>query len=203
MCSHGSLLEGLGQGRMSVASAGNVLGRGAILEGKSTLSNHLTGVGANDVNTKKTISLRVGNHLDDTLSVEVGLGTGVGAEREGSDAVGDLLALQVLFGLANPGDLGVGVHDRGNAAVVDVTVALLDVLNNGNSLLLGLVGQHRAKGDITNAADVRNLGTVLRVNDDTATLIELHANVLKTQVTGVRAAANGNENNLSVQLQSC
>lgn len=199
---HGGLLESLGEGRVSVAGAGNILAGSAILEGKGTLSNHLTGVGADDVNTENTVGLGVGDHLDHTLSVEVGLGAGVGAEGEGTDAVGDTGLLELLLGLANPGNLGEGVHDRGNAAVVDVAVTLLDVLNGSNGLLLGLVGKHGAEGDITNAANVGDLGAVLGVDDDTAALVLLEANVLEAETLGVGAAANSDKNDVTLELCS-
>ena len=199
---HGSLLESLGEGRVSVASAGNILGRSTVLEGKGTLSNHLTGVGADDVNTEKTVGLGVGDHLNHTLSVEVGLGAGVGAEGEGADLVGDTGLLELLLGLANPGNLGEGVHDRGDAAVVNVAVTLLDVLDGSNGLLLSLVGKHGAEGDITNAADVGDLGAVLGVDDDAAALILLETNVLEAETLGVGTAADSDKDNITLELCS-
>lgn len=198
--SHGSLLESLSQGRVSVARSRNVLGGSAVLQSQGTLGNHLTGVGADDVDTKETIGLGVGNHLDHAVSVEVGLGSRVGAEGEGADSVGDLLVLEVLLGLADPGDLGESVHDGGDDTVVDMAVTLLDVLDNGDSLFLGLVGKHGTEGNITHTSDVGDLGSVLGVDDDTATLVELHANVLDTQATGVRSSADGDEHNIRFNL---
>src|SRR3954447_2524720 len=107
---HGSLLEGLGEGRVSVTCAGNVLAGGTVLNGKGSLSDHLTGTGSDDVDTENAVGLGIGDELDNTLSVEVGLGTGVGAEGEGTDAVLDTGSLDLGLVLANPGDLGVGVH---------------------------------------------------------------------------------------------
>lgn len=199
---HGSLLESLGKGRVGVAGASNVLARSTILKGKGTLSNHLTSVGADNVNTEKAVSLGVGDHLDHTIGVEVGLSAGVGAEREGTDAVGDTGLLELLLRLANPGDLGEGVHDGGNATVIDVAVTLLNVLDGSNGLLLGLVGKHGAEGDITDAADVGDLGAVLGVDDDTAALILLEANVLKAETLGVGAATDSDKDDITLELYS-
>lgn len=190
---HGSLLEGLGKCGVSVAGSGNVLTGSTIFESQSTLSDHLTSVGADDVNAENAVSLGISEHLDHTLSVLVGLGSGVGNEGEGSDSVRDVLVLQVLLALADPGDLRVGVHNGGNGTIVDMTIPLLDVLDNGNSLLLSLMGKHRAEGDITDTSDVGDLGSVLGVNDDTAAVISLKANVLKAEAAGVRSSTNGNE----------
>lgn len=203
MSGHGSLLEGLGEGRVSVAGSGNVLGRGTVLQSQSTLSNHLTGVGTNDVDTQQAVGLGISNHLDQTLGIQVGLGSGVGAEGEGSDSVRDLLILEVLLGLANPSNLRVGVHDGGDGSVVDVAVTLLDVLDNGDGLLLSLVGKHGAEGGITNTSDVGDLGSVLGVDDNTAALVDLEANVLKAKASGVGSSANGNKNDIGLNLQNC
>lgn len=198
--SHGSLLEGLGQGRVSVARPRDILARCAVLESQSTLSNHLTGVGANDVDTQQSVRLGVGEHLDHTLGVLVGLGSGVGAEGESSNTVRDLLVLEVLLALADPGNLGEGVHNGGNGTIVHVAIALLDVLDDGNGLLLSLVRKHRPKGSVTDASDMGDLGSVLGVDDDTATLVQLKTNVLKTQTAGVGSSTDGNENNVRLNL---
>lgn len=197
---HGSLLEGLRKSRVGVASARNILAGSTILERKSALSNHLTSVGADDVDAEKAVGLRVGENLDEPLSVEVGLGTGVGAEGESADAVGDVGLLEVLLRLTNPRNLGEGVHDGGNAAVVDVAVALLDVLDNSNSLLLSLVRKHGAEGGVTDAANVGDLGAVLGVDNDTAALIELEADVLKAKTAGIGATTNSNKDDVSIEL---
>lgn len=94
---HGSLLEGLSQRRVGVAGSGNVLAGGTVLESQGSLSNHFTGARSDDVGTEQTVSLGIGDDLDETLRVEVGLGTGVGAEGESADLVGDVLALEVLL----------------------------------------------------------------------------------------------------------
>lgn len=195
---HGSLLEGLGKCGMGVAGSGDILAGSTVLESQSTLSDHLTSVGADDVNTENAVSLGVSEHLDHALSVLVGLGSGVGNEGEGSDSVRDVLVLQVLLALADPGDLGVSVHNGGNGTIVDMAVTLLDVLDNGNSLLLSLVGKHGAEGDITNTSDVGDLGSVLGVNDDTAAVVSLEANVLKAEAAGVGSSTNGNEDDVGL-----
>lgn len=197
---HGSLLEGLGQGRVGVTCAGNILARSTVFHSKSSLSNHLASIGSNDVGAQDTVSLGVGQNLDHAVGVGVGLGTGVGAEGEGADAVRDVLVLEFLLVLANPGNLRVGVHDRGNNTVVDVAVALLEIFDSGNSLLLSLVSQHRTEGHIANAANVGDLGAVLGIDNDTATLIELEANVLQAQALGIRSATDGNQDGLGFEL---
>jgi len=184
---------------VGVARPGDVLAGGTVLDGECGLGNHLTGTGADDVDTKDTVSLSIGDELDNTLSVEVGLGTGVGAEGERADVVLDTGGLNLGLVLANPRNLGVGVHDAGDAGVVDVAVALLDVLDSGNGLLLSLVGEHGAEGHITDDTDVGKLGAILLVDDKTATFILVDTDVLDVKAVGVGAAADSNQDNISVQ----
>lgn len=197
--SHGSLLESLREGRVSVARPGNVLAGSTVLDGEGGLGDHLTGTGADDVDSENAVSLGISNELDDTLSVEVGLGAGVGAEGESANVVLDTGGLDLGLVLANPGNLGVGVHDAGDGGVVDVAVALLDVFDDSDGLLLGLVGQHGAEGNVTDHTDVGNLGAVLLVNDQTAAVILVDANVLEAQTLSVRATANGDQDDIGVQ----
>ena len=200
MGGHRSLLEGLSQRWVGVARPRNILARRTILQCKSALSNHLASIGSDDVDTQQAVRLGVGQHLDHTLSVEVGLGPGVSAEGEGTDPVRDLLVLEVLLALANPRNLRVGVHDRRDAAVVNVAVALLDVLDDGNGFFLSLVGKHGPERRIADATDVGDLGTVFGVDDDTATLVHLETNVLQAKASGVGSSSDGDEDGLGLEL---
>lgn len=151
------------------------------------------------MNAQYPVSLGIRDELNEALSVEVGLRSRVGRERKLSDIVLDVSCLELLLVLANPGDFGVSVHDRGDGAVVDMAVTLADVLDNGDGLLLSLVGQHGSESNVTNGTDVRDLGTVFLVDDHTATLVNLKANVLKTKAVGVWTATDGNEDNVSIE----
>ena len=196
---HGSLLEGLGEGWVGVACPGDILARSAVLDGQGGFGDHFASVGTDDVHTENAVGLGVSDELDKTLSLEVGLGTGVGAEGEGTDTVVDTGGLDFGFVLANPGDFGVGVHDTGDGTVVNVAVALLDVLDGGNGLLLSLVGKHGTESAVTDHTDVRDLAAVLLVDHQAALLIRLNTGVLQAESFGVRTTANGNQDNISVQ----
>jgi hypothetical protein len=197
---HGSLLEGLGKSGVSVRSSGNILGRSTVLECQNTFSNHLTGVGADNVDTEDTVSLGISQELDHTVRVGVGLCSRVGREGEGTDLVLDTGLLELGLVLADPGDLGVCVHDRGDGAVVDVAVVLCDELDDGDSLLFGLVGEHGTECDVSNDTDVRNLGAVLLVDDDAAAVVDLETDVVETETGGVGTTADGDEDNVCLEL---
>ena len=92
------------------------------------------------------------------------------------------------------------VHNAGDGAIVDVTVALFDVFDHGHSFLLGFVREHGAEGAVTNDADVGEFGAVLLVNDKAAFVIDLEANIFEAKSGGVGAAADSNEDDVCVKL---
>jgi hypothetical protein len=109
--SHGSLLESLSKSRVSVRSSGNIFRRSTVLECQNTLGDHLTGVGADNVDTEDTVSLGISEELDHTVRVGVGLCSRVGREGERTNLVLDTGLLEFSLVLTNPGDFGVCVHD--------------------------------------------------------------------------------------------
>lgn len=50
-----------------------------------------------------------------------------------------------------------------------------------------------------NNTDVRELGAVFLVNDQSALVISLNSNVLKSKTVGVWSSTNGNEKNVRIQ----
>lgn len=198
---HGSLLERLRKGRVGVGSPAYILGAGTVLQRERTFGNHLTSVGADNVDTQYPVGLGVGDELHDTVRVEVGLGSAVGAEWESADLVVDTSLLKLCLILTNPCDLWVGVHDGGDGVVVDVAVVLGQELNGSDGLFLSLVRKHGTESAVADDADVRDLGTVLGVDDQAAAVVGLQANVLETKTVGVRAAADRDKDDICVELK--
>jgi hypothetical protein len=162
-----------------VTRPGDVFTAGTILDGEGSFGDHLTSIRTKDVNTEDAVSLSISDKLDETFSFKVGLGTRVGAEWEVANAVLDAGSLDFSFVLANPGDFGMGVHDARDSSVVDVSVALLDVFDGGDSFFFGLVSEHRAKGAVTDHTDMGSSGAVLLVDHEPALLIDLKTGILK------------------------
>ncbi|KAI6769460.1 hypothetical protein HG531_010564 [Fusarium graminearum] len=174
MSGHGGLLESLSECGVGVTGSGNVLAGSTVLEGQSTLSNHLTSVRADDVDSKNAIGLGISKHLNHTLGVDVGLGSRVGGKREASDSVRDVLALEVLLTLANPGNLGLrGLCtyrlDLATLGRVNLKLNLVARLVTTNDLgvelelktlllkdLLGVLGDLRVHARTTNLAEELN-----------------------------------------------
>lgn len=153
----------------------------------------------NDVNTEDLVSLLLRDKLHLALGVEVRLRPRVGHEGELADLVLNAIRLELLLGLADPSDLGVGVDDGGNGAVVDVTVTRVEILSGRNALLLGLVCEHGTEGDVADTLDASDGGVELRVDDDTALGVDFDADFLEVEAGGDGATANRDEDDVSFE----
>lgn len=196
---HGGFFEGFSQGWVGVAGTCDVFAACTVFNGQGSFSNHLTGVGADDVDTEDAVGLGISDEFDLTFRVEVGLCSGVGAEWEGSDSVFDAGSLDFGFVLANPGDFRVGIHDAGDSGVVNVPVALFDIFDGSDGLFFGLVGQHGTESAVTDNTDVRSLGAIFLVNHQSTLVVSLEANIFKTEAFGVWSTSNSDEDNVRIK----
>ena len=80
--------------------------------------DHRAGFGADDVHAEHLVGGLVGQHLHEALGRAVGAAARIGGEGILADLVGDAGGLELLLGLADPGDLGLGVDDRGHEVPV-------------------------------------------------------------------------------------
>lgn len=183
-----------------MAGTTHIFGRSTIFKSQASLGNHFTSVGANNVDTQHAVGLSIDDNLDETVGVVVGTCTRVGNERIAANLVLNTGFLQFLFVLANPGNFGVSVDDGGNSIIVDVTVTGSNHFRDGETFILGLVGQHGTESGITNAADVGDVGLELRVDNDAAAVVELDTNVLQAETLGVRATTNGDKDDIGFKL---
>lgn len=185
---------------MRMARPRHILAARTVLDRQHPLGDHLARIRPHDMDPQDAIRLRVRHELDQALRLQVRLGPRVGRERETADAVFHALFLQLGLVLPHPRDFRVRVHDRRDGAVVDVPVALGDVLDRRDGFLLGLVREHGAEGAVADDADVRYFGAVLLVDDDAAFVVDVEAGVLKPEAGGVRSAADGDEDDVGVEL---
>ena len=177
-----------------------VLRARAIFHCQHSLGNHLAGVGPDNVDAQDTVRLGIGQELDHAVGIKIGLGARIGGKGKRADFVLDTLLLEFLLVLSHPGNLGVAISDTWNAAIINMTVALGDELDGSHSLFFSLVCQHGAESAVADHADVGVLGAVFLVNDQASTVVRLQTNVLQTETGSVRAPANGNKDDISVEL---
>jgi len=60
--------------------------------------------------------------------------------------------------------------------------------------------EHGAEGDITNAANVGDLGAVLLVDDHAAAFVKLETNVFQAQPLRVGTTADRDQDDVSIEL---
>lgn len=102
--------------------------------------------------------------------------------------------------MAYPCDFRVRIHDRRNGVVVDVAIALGDIFNSRDGFFFSLVREHGPESAVANNADVGKLSAVLLVDHQTAFFIDLEANILKAETSGVWATTDGYQNNVRLEL---
>src|SRR5690606_42004320 len=195
---HGSLTPGFGTGWVGVTGAGHILAGGAEGHGLAVFADHLGRLRADDVDAEDLVSLRVGEHLGEAFGLVVDLGPAVGAERELAGLVGPAGFLELLFGLADPGDFGSGVDHARHQGVVHVTRLAGDDLDAGDRVLFGLVGQHRPVDHVADRPDAGRRGAEV-VGLDEAALVGLHAHALQSQALGERPPADGHQHVVGFQ----
>ena len=69
-----------------------------------------------------------------------------------------------------------------------------------HAFLFCLVRKHRSESNVTDALDVRDGSVELVVNDDTALGVDLNANLLEVEASCDWAAADGNKNDVRLEL---
>lgn len=84
--------------------------------------------------------------------------------------------------------------------VVHMAMTGLDVLDRGDTLLLGFMRQHGSESHVTDTLDVCNSRVELVIDDDTTFGIELNTNLLEVETLGVWTTADSDENNVCFQL---
>ena len=92
-----------------------------------------------------------------------------------------------------------GVDDRGNGVVVDVTVSALEDLDRSDTLLLGLVCQHGSESSISDTLDSLDTGVELVVNDDPSLVVHLDTNILEPEVLGDGSSTDSDEDDVSIE----
>src|SRR5690606_14366546 len=122
-----------------------------------------------------------------------------------SEVVGEGLDRAVLLlggGLGEPhgGDFGVAVGDARNACLVDrLRVESSDVFGDEDALLETAVRQLQAGDDVAHRVDARQVRAQPLVGADEAAF-ELHAGLFEAVASGVRAAADGNQHDVGLEL---
>src|SRR5205809_2106338 len=174
---------------MRVADHANVLAARPEFHRDHGFSDQLRGERAEDVHAEYHVGFRVGDEFYEAGGVAERPRPGVGHEREGAGAVGDAFGLQLLLGLAHPGDLGRGVDHPGNRVEIDVRLLARDALGHRHALFFRLVREHGTAHHVTDRPHAGEIRAALLVHGDEAAL-ELEADAFAVEAFGVGDAAD-------------
>src|SRR5690606_39222832 len=191
--SQSRLMQRLGEGRVREDHHAEVFGAGAEFHRNGTLLNQLCSAWANDMHAQNAVGLGIGNDLDETGGFVGGHCTAAGCERSDTDVDVNAFGLQLLLGLADPGDFWMGVDYARDQVVVHLGLVTSDALGNHHALFRGLVGQHRAAHHVTDGITARYARRAEVVDEHEAALIHGHATVGGQQIGGHWATANSDD----------
>ena len=128
-----------------------------------------------------------------------GAGTAARGEGKRPDLVLAPARLDLLLGLADPGDLRGRVNHGGNHAVVHLAVKAGDQVGDHHAFLLALVREHRAAYHVADGPDRGHPRAAVIVDLDEAARIDGNRRRIAEKAVGEGAAADGNDELVDLQ----
>src|SRR5882672_6577008 len=174
---------------MGVADHADVLAARPEFHGDHRFGNQLGGERPDDVHPEYRVGLRVGDEFHQAARVAERPRPGVGHEREAAGTVGDAFGLELLLGLAHPGDLGRRVDHPGNRVEIDMRLLARDALGHRYALLFRLVREHGPAHHVADRPHAGEIRAAMLVHGDEAAL-ELEADAFGVEAFRVGDAAD-------------
>src|SRR6056297_4026668 len=196
----GGFAHRFGIGGVRVAGQGQILGCRAEFHRDADLVDQITRHWPDDMRAEDAVGLLVGKDLDEPLAREIRLGTAVSHEGELADLVGTPLIFQGFFGLADIGDLGMGVDHTGDDAIFHMAMLTGQYAGDGHAFVLGLVGEHGPFNGVADGVDALDIGLPVVVGLDLATLCHFDPEAVETEAIDIGFAACGDEDHIGVKL---
>ena len=165
-------------------------GISAHLDRERHFADQFTRVAADDTATEHPMGLRVEQQFREPFIAPLRQRPAARRPRETSFLVLDALGLGFGLGEPDPGDLRVGVRDRGDHASVEGTLFTGDHLGGDLALVGRFVGQHRLTDDVTDREDVWLRGAHLPIDRQESVRIDGQSCRLGTDARPVRSSAD-------------
>src|SRR5690606_29230756 len=176
-------MDGFRQSRVREHGQTEVFSTCTEFHGNSHLLAKICSTWSQDVATQHTVSLGVGNNLDQTGRLVCCHRTSVDAEREGTHVVLNTFSLELLFCFTNPGQFRMGVDNKRNQVVVNLGLLANNTFGNHHTFFTALVCQHRATNQVAGSPDTRNSSRAEFVNDNKTALINFNTAVFSQQTS--------------------
>ena len=154
---------------------------------------------SNDMDAQDTVGLGIGENLHEPVGMALRPCAAVRRKREASLAIGNAGLFQCVLAPAKRGNFGRRIDNSRNQPVIDMTGMTGHHLDSGNTILLGLVGEHRPIDHIADGIDVLNRCLEPGINLDPAALGHGNARILKPETVCRRMSSNGDKRHISLQ----
>ena len=184
---------------MRVADARDVLGAGAEFHCHHRFGDHLRGMRSDDVDAENAVGLGVGENLHETGGLVLAQGAAVVRERHLAGAVGHAFGLQLLLGLAHPGDFRRRIDNPGNGVQVDPAGLAGDALGHHHALVHALVREHRAAHHVADRIYVGQAGAAMLIHFDKAALVDFQADRRGAEIMRIGHAPDRHHQLVAVQ----
>ena len=135
--------------------------------------------------------------------VEIDLGAAIGGERKFADIVGDAGGFQLFLGFADGGDFRIGIDHVRNHVVVHMAGLAGEDFGDRDAFLLRLVRQHRPGDDVADGIDAGDIGAEMRIDDDAAAIVLLHAGGFEAEAFGVGHAPDRDQHDIGFERLRC
>ena len=145
------------------------------------------------MHAQDAVGLFVRDDLDEAGRLAHGHGTAHGGKREAADLVRDALVLALGFGLADPGQLGLGVDHPRHGIQIDMAGQARNEFGHSDAFFGCLVGQHGSTHAIADRPDAVHTGVAVFVDLDLAALAEFDRDTFGQQVACCRTTADGHQ----------
>src|SRR5262249_8918448 len=159
--------------------------------------DHIAGVRADDVDAQHAVGFGIGENFDEAFGLLIGLGTSVGGERKLSDLVSNAGGFQFFLGFADRCDLRISVDHVRDRVIVYVTGLTGENFGDGDSLVLGLVCEHRSRDHVADGIDAGYVGRVAVVDLNAAAIVERNTDLLQAETVDVRHPADRDQHDIS------
>lgn len=178
---------------MGVAGTCEVFAGGSELDGGDDFGDEVSGAGPDNVDTEEAIGFGVGEDFDFAVDLAESAGASDAAEVEDALVVVGVFVFELLFGLPDGGDFGLGVYDAWDSVVVDVSVSGDDLFDTGDGFFGGFVGEHGTWDDVSDGVDAAGCSPIMVIDLDAAFFVELHADVFEAEIGCIWFSADGEQ----------
>ncbi|MNS99405.1 hypothetical protein D3C72_1338060 [compost metagenome] len=158
----------------------------------------LRSIRSHDVATDDTICFLISNDFHEALRITFRTSTAIRHEWEFTHIHFNAFFFGLLFRQTHSCDLRVSVDHSRNCVVIHVTSFTNKHLCKGNAFFFRFMRKHRARDNVTDSIDTRDVRLIMFIDDHATLWVFLHADFFKAQTTRKGFTARGYQNHVGL-----